>query len=294
MKAFKYDWSAVSNFCKETIPTRREISIKFNIPLNTIHSAIRLKHIDSEFVRVAPKITEESKIHTSIAMKKAHKEGRHPGWSFINKDINRRSYPEKVFYKSITMNEYFNKYQIIEKLPFGKYFLDFALIEKRIDIEIDGAQHVLTEQAISHDIERDLFLNKNDWSVYRISWKNLQQDTKAEIDKLIYFIENLKQQTNRTYNIEEIKQFNSLKDLCICGNTKCKHAKVCVVCDKKRRKKFFITYNELYEYIQNYPIKRISEILNISQVIICKRAKEYNIQMFPRGYWTKRFYQKPL
>ena len=40
----------------------------------------------------------------SESMKKAHAEGRHPGWSFINSDPTRMSYPEKYIKKCLHQN----------------------------------------------------------------------------------------------------------------------------------------------------------------------------------------------
>ena len=49
------------------------------------------------------------------------------------------------------------------------YFLDFAFIDIKTDVEIDGQQHFRTKKCINHDIERDNFLLNNNWKVYRIT-----------------------------------------------------------------------------------------------------------------------------
>jgi very-short-patch-repair endonuclease len=74
----------------------------------------------------------------SESMKKAHAEGRHPGWSFINSDPTRMSYPEKYIKKCLLDAGYFDKYQIIPHLKYKSYFLDFAFIDLKLDLEIDG------------------------------------------------------------------------------------------------------------------------------------------------------------
>jgi very-short-patch-repair endonuclease len=43
-------------------------------------------------------------------------------------------------------------------MPFGKYFLDFAFVEIKLDLEIDGQQH-LSPKILEHDQIRDLFSN---------------------------------------------------------------------------------------------------------------------------------------
>jgi hypothetical protein len=106
------------------------------------------------------KCSDEMKIKISNSIKLAHSEGRHPGWNHINSDKSRRSYPEKIFYEFLIKNDYFNKYEIVEKFPIGGYFLDFAFIDKKIDLEIDGEQHYRTEN-IEHDLKRDKYMNDN-------------------------------------------------------------------------------------------------------------------------------------
>ena len=75
------------------------------------------------------------------------------------------SYPEKIA-KSILEK---NKIKYEYEYPFHPYFIDFAIIEYKIAIEIDGKQHNLPERVIS-DSKKDLKLVENGWTVYRIKW----------------------------------------------------------------------------------------------------------------------------
>lgn len=150
------------------------------------------------------KLTIENKIRISDSLKKSHKDGNHPGWSFINNDINRRSYPEKWFIKNV-LNKYdlYSKYKIVEKLSFGKYFLDFAIIDLKIDIEIDGQQHFRNNENINHDILRDNFLLKNGWKVYRLAWVEIKNNPNEKIENFLKWLED--KQKYRKYNIIDIK-----------------------------------------------------------------------------------------
>lgn len=69
-------------------------------------------------------------------------------------------------------------------MSFGKYFLDFAFLELKLDVEIDGQQHNRTIEAIEHDKIRDEFLKQNGWIVFRIEWMKMKQD----ITKFLEFI----------------------------------------------------------------------------------------------------------
>ena len=150
------------------------------------------------------KLTEGHKKKISNKLKKAHAEGRHPGWSHINQDINKRSYPEKWLANVLKNEGIIEKYNVIEQFSFGKYFLDFAIINLKIDIEIDGNQHFRNPENIEHDKIRDLYLNENGWSVYRLSWSELFNDTKEKINHLLHFIETKKDVSNRYYDYDEV------------------------------------------------------------------------------------------
>ena len=71
------------------------------------------------------------------------------------------------------------------------YFLDFFIEKgnKKIDLEIDGSQHSFRKE---HDKERDEFLIKEGYEVYRIDWNDLRSQKgkelmKEKIDKFIYY-----------------------------------------------------------------------------------------------------------
>src|SRR5271157_4644290 len=52
--------------------------------------------------------------------------------------------------------------------PVGKYILDFACVEKKVGIELDGGQHAIMQEK---DRERDLFLKDKGYLIIRV-WNN--------------------------------------------------------------------------------------------------------------------------
>lgn len=92
------------------------------------------------------------------------------------------SYPEKVTMDYLDHNDiiYNREYKI------GKYFIDFAFIDKKIALEIDGRTHD-DESVIEKDLRKDCFLKSNGWYVFRIKWFN---DGK-HYDRLKAFIEQM-------------------------------------------------------------------------------------------------------
>lgn len=158
------------------------------------------------------KLSENHKINISKSLKKAHSEGRHPGWEHINSNPDKMSYPEKFIQKILINNNIYERYSVLHNLKINKYFLDFAIIELKIDIEIDGSQHFRNDLAILHDKKRNLLLESIGWKIYRICWIEFNNDTKQQILKLLNFIENAEKQTSVYYDIKLFKKQKKTKN----------------------------------------------------------------------------------
>lgn len=81
------------------------------------------------------------------------------------------SYPE-IYWKGILDAhnvDYVEEYQI------SSYSLDFALVDKKIDLEIDGEQHYLDQRIVESDIRRTEFLENEGWTIIRIRWSEYQK-----------------------------------------------------------------------------------------------------------------------
>jgi very-short-patch-repair endonuclease len=133
------------------------------------------------------KLTVKQKSLISRGMKKAHAEGR--AWN-IGKSRwnNKKSYPEEFFSKIIE-NEFQDKEYICEH-PFFKYSIDFAWINKKLAIEIDGEQHERFEEYKARDKEKDRLLLLHGWKILRIKWKDMYNNTKMKIKEAYNFIHN--------------------------------------------------------------------------------------------------------
>ena len=131
-------------------------------------------------------LSDEHKRKISESMRIAHKEGRAHNIGSCRWN-NTPSYPEEFFMRIID-NE-FNDKNYIREHPFGKYSIDFAWLDKKKAIEIDGQQHE-NPDSIIHDKQKDEFIISNGWEVLRIKWKDMFNDTKKWIDISRNFIEN--------------------------------------------------------------------------------------------------------
>ena len=175
----------------------------------------------------------------SDKMKENFKNGLIKGW-IINMDKERRSYPEKFFIKVFEQNGLNNRFEIKEKFPYGKYFIDFLFVEIKLIVEIDGEQHHKDDKSKNHDKERDLYFLNEGFKIYRIRWKDVFNNTQLEIFEFLKFISNIENETMRKYNINECKyqkkipikkKHNREKDKkCQCGNMMLQASNFCRNC----------------------------------------------------------------
>lgn len=64
-----------------------------------------------------------------------------------------------------------------------RFSLDFAFIELKIDVEIDGSTHTL-EKVKAIDAERDKLLIENGWSILRLPANLVKNDVDSAIIQL--------------------------------------------------------------------------------------------------------------
>lgn len=121
----------------------------------------------------------------SQSMKLAHKEGRANNWQ-DSKKYDNSSFPEK-FFEQVIENEFNNK-NCVREHRFGPFSLDFAWIDKKKVIEIDGSQHEYPEQK-ERDQRKDESLFQNGWQILRIKWNEMFHNPRVYIDKALQFIE---------------------------------------------------------------------------------------------------------
>jgi len=94
-----------------------------------------------------------------------------------------RSYPEEYWNTILESNnlQYTEQYQI------GPYQLDFAFVDSKIDLEIDGDQHYLDERIVESDKRRTAFLQEQGWTVIRVRWSDFKklENKKDYVDRVL-------------------------------------------------------------------------------------------------------------
>ena len=132
------------------------------------------------------KQSEEFKqIHSKI-MKERHK----LGLACTLSDLRRKeipSYPEQWLIRLIE-NENLNK-NYIREYKFHTFSLDFAWVESKKVIEMDGRFHKISEYQKDCDKRKDILLKNEGWEELRIDWEYCCNNTQEIIQKIKDFLE---------------------------------------------------------------------------------------------------------
>lgn len=92
---------------------------------------------------------------------------------------------ELIFKKAIEMRGYFPKFQHAE----FKAVLDFAFVDKKIGIEIDGDIHYRNKAVREKDDIRDKGLKERGWEIIRISNSAVEDDLESVLDYVIKIVD---------------------------------------------------------------------------------------------------------
>lgn len=143
------------------------------------------------------------------------------------------SYPEKIFLEKLLDMEMNNRYLIIREMSFHPYFIDFAFINEKVAVEIDGSQHILPDRKLQDD-KKDKILIENDWRVFRVTATEVILNIDSVMDNLINFINS--DVIYETTGIHYKKMSNNTKwesrpqKYCKCGSNILEKSNCCLSC----------------------------------------------------------------
>lgn len=176
------------NSCKLIILIQDELILKYRNG-GTVPELSKCYHIGKD---VCKRILTDAGIYRSIKEARALSHKKYPNahkhtvesksklrecrlaWMKLNPEKtawrtrNEPSYPEKLFMKICSENSLYDKYDIIREYCVFPHYVDFAFINAKVAIEVDGSQHWLNIARIEADIKKDDNLRKNGWRVMHI------------------------------------------------------------------------------------------------------------------------------
>ena len=102
--------------------------------------------------------------------------------------LKNMSYPEKCFQKILEDNGLDKKYLIYREYSVFPYFIDFAFINEKLAVEIDGSQH-LEEDRKKRDIKKDKLLLSKGWKILRIAANEVTHDGVKALNAVLDMLE---------------------------------------------------------------------------------------------------------
>ena len=125
------------------------------------------------------KMSDEQKKKISESRKKYLNEnpGKIP---YLLNHSSKESYPERLFREALENNDIKGWKQ---EFPFKRFSLDFAFIDLKIDVEIDGGTHNLEHVKII-DKEKENILEYNGWVTIRFTDYEIKKEIGKCLDKL--------------------------------------------------------------------------------------------------------------
>ena len=169
----------------------RELQKEFSICKSLISKILgNNKRTLSQSIKLSHKLRPENYVLDEFAKDKIRK--ARLSYMKENPDktawrLKNMSYPEKLFKEKLEEIGFDKKYLIIREYCVFPYFIDFAFVDKKIAIEIDGSQH-LEIKRLNRDNKKDKLLIENGWVVYRVTANQIKYnivDVVAELSNIL-------------------------------------------------------------------------------------------------------------
>lgn len=100
------------------------------------------------------------------------------------------------------------KYDIVYEYSEYPYFLDFAFLNIKLAVELDGKCHFKNgKERLQHDINKDLVLIERGWKIYRIRFDQVSDET---IKKFLDFLETVEHIEPKVYG-DNLYKYSDIK-----------------------------------------------------------------------------------
>ena len=287
----------------------RDLYIKYNIRSHSWLSKLLKPYVRnfSESGKIAHqrkpecyKLSEETKDKIRQARLKYMEE--HPdktAWRLKNE-----SYPEKLFTEFLQKYEYDKKYLIVKEYSIFPYFIDFAFVNEKIAIEIDGSQHLLPDRK-AKDNKKDELLTSNGWKVIRFTenivktdWNTIKNTldevftndsqevvhvgefSKKQVEQIAKEIENEENSCEKTTTSKGIYKHKSTSYVHVQRDENGHTEKEYQCYYNNRKVKDRPSAEQILEWLNNgESLTSIGRMFNVSDNTIRKWCKQYNLDI---------------
>ena len=182
------------------------------------------------------------------------------------------SYPEKCFYKLLNISGLSDRFLIVREYSIYPYFIDFAFVDEKIAVEIDGSQHLLFDRAES-DKKKDELLLSLGWRIIRFTAEYVMHNG----NETIISIENMLSDSNKTYERVGILRYSGKnyvkKERDENGRTKAQTE----LSIKNRKVKNRPSKEELWNMVKSEPFTQIAKQFNVCDNTVKKWCKFYGL-----------------
>lgn len=139
-----------------------------------LHNILGKKHSEETKEKIRQKRIEYLKLKTGQTAWERRSQGK-------------MSYLEKWFYDEIIIKEnLLSKYDIVNEYSEYPYFIDFAFLNIKLAVELDGACHFTNgNKRKESDLKKNKLLKSKGWNIFRIAYFENQTEVKERFLKLL-------------------------------------------------------------------------------------------------------------
>lgn len=190
--------------------------------------------------------------------------------------LSNLSYPEKLFRDGLKERGLDKIYLIKREMPIHPYFIDFAFINKKVAVEVDGSQHELEDRKENDRLKEQLLISNN-WKVVRFT----ENEIKTNLSGCLDLVEDICEKRETYEAITRVGIFNNNeKNYCKCGKEITRKSKFCNKCANKlrsltQRKVERPSYKQLLKEIKELGYSGVGRKYGVSDNSVRKWEKFY-------------------
>jgi very-short-patch-repair endonuclease len=226
----------------------------------------------SESNKIARKLFPESFIHSDETKQKI----REKRIEFMKENPEQTawrtknlSYPEKLFLEKVYELCLDKKYSIVREYSVFPYFIDFAFVNEKVAVEIDGSQHLLPERK-ERDDKKDELLKEDGWFILRVSENEVKTNINSVFDTIISIINDRPKTQSMKLGVVKFPKKRQKKERESCGLTKSEIER-----SINQRRVTRPPYQELIDLVKTNGYSKTGRMFRVSDNSIRKWIKSY-------------------